>query len=59
MLNVGKKYKKICVYLILTLLTLGVGFSSFAQFTNDAYVVRTVHIFPSQIESVGWNNAEI
>ena len=30
---------------------------AYAQFLDNSYQVKTVHIFPSQIEADGWNNA--
>jgi hypothetical protein len=34
------------------------GYLSYAQFSDDAFVVRTVHIFPAEIEGDGWQNLE-
>src|SRR6056297_2350723 len=58
MLYAARKYQKSASYVLGALLILGVGFSSLAQFSDNAYVVRTVHIFPSEVSSSGWQNAE-
>src|SRR6056297_951369 len=58
MLYAARKYQKSASYVLGALLILGIGFSSFAQFSDNAYVVRTVHIFPSEVSSTGWQNAE-
>lgn len=58
MLHVGKKRQKTALYTVLAFLVLGVGFSSYAQLSSEAYVVRTVNIFPSEISADGWDNAE-
>ena len=52
------KSKNLLQYLfILTLLSLG-GYLTYAQFTSDAYVIRTINVFPASIEAPGWKNAE-
>lgn len=43
--------------LILTSVVLG-GFVVQAQFSRNAYVVNTVHLFPAQIDAEGWENYE-
>ena len=57
MLHAARKYQKRAIYVLVAILILGVGFSTFAQFADNAYVVRTVHIFPSEVSSSGWQNA--
>ena len=50
--------KNLLQYLfILTLLSLG-GYLAYAQFTSDAYVIRTINVFPASIEAPGWKNAD-
>src|SRR6056297_2288380 len=58
MLYAARKYQKSASYVLGALLILGIGFSTMAQFSDNAYVVRTVHIFPSEVSSNGWQNAE-
>ena len=57
MIHVGKNLQKAVAYIaILTSILSGAAFV-YAQFSEGDYLVKTVHIFPSQIEAKGWNNA--
>jgi hypothetical protein len=58
MLQVLKKQRKALLYLAAITLIFGLGISSYAQLSSDAYTVRTAHIFPAQIQADGWHNAE-
>ncbi|MFW6210050.1 MAG: hypothetical protein ACOC4E_01010, partial [Patescibacteria group bacterium] len=52
------KAKKLLQYTtFLTLLSLG-GYGVYAQVSQEAYSVRSVHVFPASIEAEGWENAE-
>ena len=53
-----KQLRKTLLYAVGLTFVLGVGYSTFAQLTSDAYTVQTVHIFPSEISSNGWENVE-
>jgi hypothetical protein len=56
MINVGKNLKKAAAYMLVLSSILSGGAFVYAQFSDSAYQVRTVHIFPSQIEAKGWKN---
>jgi len=59
MYKVGIKRIKIrTFYVATTALIIGGAFSTYAQLSSQAYTVRTVHVFPSQIEAVGFKNAQ-
>ncbi|MCA9358971.1 hypothetical protein KC926_02065, partial [Candidatus Kaiserbacteria bacterium] len=58
MIQVAKTRKKLLIFSIFSTLILLSAYLVNAQFFADSYVVRTVHVFPSQIEAKGWNNPE-
>jgi len=53
-----KRSKVRLIYVFLASLILGGAFSTYAQLSDQAYTVETVHIFPAQIDSQGFENAE-
>ena len=57
MIHVGKNVKKALAYLILLTGILSGAVFVFAQFSENAYVVNTIHVFPSEVEADGWKNA--
>jgi hypothetical protein len=53
-----KILSKTRLFLLLLPLFIGGVYFVFAQFSGDVYTVRTVHIFPAEIETEGFNNVE-
>jgi hypothetical protein len=53
-----KILSKTRLFLLLLPLFFGGVYFVFAQFSGDVYTVRTVHIFPAEIETEGFNNVE-
>ena len=58
MYKVDKKSHKILIFSILVSLIIFSAYFVHAQFFSNAYVVRTINVFPSVVESEGWNNVE-
>ena len=57
MIQIGKNTKKAAVYLLVLASILSGGAFVYAQFSETAYQVKTVHIFPSEVVAKGWKNA--
>lgn len=56
--SVRKRSKKTLLYALIATLIITGGFSTFADLRDQAYTVRTVHVFPGEITAEGFRNAE-
>jgi hypothetical protein len=56
--NTLKKINKKIAYSFVFILALLSAYLVHAQFSGDTVVVKTVNVFPAEIDAEGWSNAE-